>query len=350
MLDYFSDDYFSAREAFIAVAKRQGYTLKAIPLNDELSIDIAYHLPANVDKAFVTNSGTHGTEGLYGSAVQTAFLDAMPASQLPSNVGLLFIHALNPYGVANTCRVNEEGVDLNRNFINFNDGLPQNPGYKSLADALVFKGWQDLDLRSKANKRLNEAATQDRAAYLVAVFGGQYDCPEGLFYGGKTASWSNLQFHRIVNDALESIKKIAFVDLHTGYGGYGQVAVYSLSSEESEHHQRVKAWHANSAATISSPYPATGSVASALFHCFPKACLASIVIECGTMDDIRPALDALRAEHSFRAYRDFDERAQQATKVALREAFYPSAPDWRETVCERSLAILRDTLAGLVLS
>ncbi|MEJ0064575.1 MAG: DUF2817 domain-containing protein [Caulobacteraceae bacterium] len=45
------------------------------------------------------------------------------------------IHAINPYGFAWLRRVTEENIDLNRNWIDFSQPPPANPGYDELADA-----------------------------------------------------------------------------------------------------------------------------------------------------------------------------------------------------------------------
>ena len=42
------------------------------------------------------------------------------------------IHGINPYGFAWLRRVTNENIDLNRNWIDFNQPLPQNPTYDEL--------------------------------------------------------------------------------------------------------------------------------------------------------------------------------------------------------------------------
>ncbi|WP_333915115.1 DUF2817 domain-containing protein [Bradyrhizobium sp. CCBAU 11430] len=64
-------------------------------------------------------SGTHGPEGYCGAAGQLAFLQARFHEGLPSSAAVLCIYALNCYGFAWDRRVNAEGCDLNRNFIDF---------------------------------------------------------------------------------------------------------------------------------------------------------------------------------------------------------------------------------------
>jgi len=76
-------------------------------------------------------SGTHGIEGFAGSACQAGILHA--GIELPPDTGLLLVHAINPYGFAWGRRVNEDNVDLNRNFVSHGGSYPANPIYDELA-------------------------------------------------------------------------------------------------------------------------------------------------------------------------------------------------------------------------
>lgn len=71
------------------------------------------------DGLLVHQSGVHGVEGFFGSAVQTAALrgvagDAMPHLLPGPRDMVVFVHCVNPFGMAMGRRYNELGVDLNR--------------------------------------------------------------------------------------------------------------------------------------------------------------------------------------------------------------------------------------------
>ena len=76
----------------------------------------------------VTISATHGVEGFCGSGAQVDWLTLGGPEQLPAGVAALMVHAINPHGFAWLRRVTEEGVDLNRNFVDFTAPLPENAG------------------------------------------------------------------------------------------------------------------------------------------------------------------------------------------------------------------------------
>ena len=64
-------------------------------------------------------SGTHGVEGYCGSGIQIGFLKEGLFAELPDDMSVVLLHAMNPYGFSNDRRVNEDNVDLNRNFLDF---------------------------------------------------------------------------------------------------------------------------------------------------------------------------------------------------------------------------------------
>ena len=84
-------------------------------------------------------SGTHGVEGFAGSGIQTGLLREGIASKIKANVGIIMIHAINPYGFAYLRRFNEDNIDLNRNFVDHSRDHPPNDGYGQVADAIFPK-------------------------------------------------------------------------------------------------------------------------------------------------------------------------------------------------------------------
>jgi hypothetical protein len=147
MIAPLSASYADARAAFLDAAAAAGATIETFPhplrgLHDEdLAVDVA-EIAGGPDVVIVV-SGTHGVEGYAGSALQRHHLtlladDPLPASGRPT---LVFVHALNPYGFSWVRRVNEDNVDLNRNFPDWSQPLPTNDGYAELADILVPTEW-----------------------------------------------------------------------------------------------------------------------------------------------------------------------------------------------------------------
>ena len=143
----FSADYQAARASFCAEAAQAGGALARYenpnrgPDGGDLSTDVAWFGPRDAPKVLVMVSGTHGAEGFCGSGAQVDWLRRGEQTTLPADLGVLMIHAINPYGFAWLRRVTEENIDLNRNWIDFSQPAPENPGYDELAAAAVPEQW-----------------------------------------------------------------------------------------------------------------------------------------------------------------------------------------------------------------
>ena len=123
---YFSDTYHAARKKFreaasgISIAKQHAIV---IDTETDLSIDLCY-IPGDAQSKHVMLhfSATHGVEGYAGSAIQIYLLQHSIHKILSDNTDrlrphILFIHTLNPYGMAYNRRWNKANIDLNRNCI-----------------------------------------------------------------------------------------------------------------------------------------------------------------------------------------------------------------------------------------
>ena len=137
-IESFSADYGQARMKFVEAAKAQGGELQRIahpargPDGADLSMDIAWLGDRSASKVLVTFSGVHGVEGFFGSGVQTEWLRRNENRRVPQDTAALLVHAVNPYGFAWLRRTNEDNVDLNRNWIDFDRPLPANERYKEM--------------------------------------------------------------------------------------------------------------------------------------------------------------------------------------------------------------------------
>ena len=82
-------------------------------------------------------AGTHGVEGHCGSGAQVAWLQQGGPARLPPRTGALLIHAINPHGFAWGRRVNEDNIDLNRNFVDHSQPHPANADYEALREHIA---------------------------------------------------------------------------------------------------------------------------------------------------------------------------------------------------------------------
>ncbi len=175
----FSESYAEARSKFCAAAATAGGAIRSWfnpnaqgPNGEWLYLDTARFGPADATNMLVLISSTHGVEGHCGSGAQIAWLATGGAAKLPKDTGALVVHAINPYGFAWTRRVNEDNVDLNRNFLDHSAPLPENPDYDRL------------------NAVLNPAAleAEDVAAFVTAVAEFQREHGRGTFVKASSSS------------------------------------------------------------------------------------------------------------------------------------------------------------------
>ncbi len=149
LIDYFSIDYQEARKKFLEAALTTGASIESFqnphsgPQGEALYTDVATIGLKSATNIIVLGSGTHGVEGFAGSGIQTGLFREGIASALKPNVGIIMIHAINPYGFAHLRRANEDNVDLNRNFIDHTKPYPKNDGYVELADVM----WKHFEKR-----------------------------------------------------------------------------------------------------------------------------------------------------------------------------------------------------------
>ncbi len=142
--------YQTSRRRFLAAANETGadvathlHPLRGID-GEELAIDVASIGPDDAESVLLIVSGTHGVEGFTGSALQHHWLEQHAAAR-PAQLRVVLVHALNPYGFAWVRRVNEDNVDLNRNFVDWSQPPPANEDYGALAQLLVPDTWDEDD-------------------------------------------------------------------------------------------------------------------------------------------------------------------------------------------------------------
>jgi hypothetical protein len=354
-LSCFSADHVEARTKFLGAAESAGALLARYknpskgPDGEDLFLDTAWLGAEDATKVLVTISGTHGTEGFCGSGCQVDWLSNFGAP--PKGIGLLFIHALNPFGFAWLRRQTEENVDLNRNHVDFSKPLPANPGYIELADAFV---------PAALSGPLFEAADAKIAAYVevhgikamrIARSGGQYSHPNGIFFGGIGPTWSRRTMELIMHTFQMAERDLScLVDYHTGLGPYGYGEFIIDDAPGSTGDKLANGWFGDSV-TNHQLGTASGSAQQGFVADSWKAVLGHKLVS-GTLEfgcyELATTHQALREEHWHHVNGfAWDNPAMRQAKAKIRRAFYPDKDDWKEMVLFRSRQILRQAIRGL---
>jgi hypothetical protein len=351
-----SADYAQARATFRDAAAQAGGSLERIahplrgPNGGDLSTEVAWFGPRGAERVLVSLSGTHGVEGFCGSAAQIDWLRRGEAASLPAGVAVLMIHAINPHGFAWLRRVTEENVDLNRNWIDFDQPAPENPGYDELADAAVPAEWTEASQAASGARLMDYGRTHGMGALQQALSGGQYRHPQGVFYGGQAPCWARRTQEAIYREYLAQAGRIGIIDYHTGLGPYGYGEQIVSAAAGSPEFLRARAWYG---AAVTSPADGSSTSAetagdnlTAAPRVLAHAEVTGIALEFGT----RPLLEvftALRADAWLHAHGDPASPEGQAIKARMRRTFLGEDDGWKGMVAGQSLLACRQAIAGL---
>ncbi|WP_342709968.1 DUF2817 domain-containing protein [Bradyrhizobium sp. B124] len=348
----FSDSYAEARQKFLtAVPSSKPYRCSTGgPSGEALFTDVAYFGRPDAKRLLVLVSGTHGPEGYCGSAAQLAFLRARFHEELPPSTAVLCVHALNCYGFAWDRRVTAEGCDLNRNFVDFSEPLPANPGYEELAEHFV-----PADITPDGIRRAEAAVAAYRSArgelsVRVARSSGQYNRPGGLFYGGAEPTEARRTLERVATEfGVADRDQVVIVDYHTGLGryGYGELQCEQPSGLTG-YDRAVRVF----GPSVTSPDLGTSTsvVISGSQDEFWQRTLGDrhvyVALEFGTYDS-KPEL--LRNDHWLFMHRagEADSGLGREIRRATKLHYYPQGADWKEMVVWRSHQVHRQAIEAL---
>jgi hypothetical protein len=357
LADCFSATYAEAAAKFTQAARAREWALErhvhpyAIGAEGEaLSIDVAQFGGAGEASLLVLLSGVHGVEGFCGSGCQIALLqDASVAAAIAeSGAAVLFVHAVNPYGFTHLRRVNEDNVDLNRNFRDFSKPQASNPAYAAIHSIVVPDTWPPTAANDAAIDHY--VATRGVLALQAAVSSGQCEFADGLFYAGDAPSWSNGVLRDVLARHGARRAKLAWIDVHTGLGPWGHGEKIYCGPDASAMVARTRTWFG---ADVTSFYDGTSvsselagvSFRAALDAC-PDAEFTGIGLEFGT----QPAavvFQALRAEQWLANHPQTDDSLRQAIRNQMRAAFDDERDVWKAMVYGQARVALLQALRAL---
>ena len=354
----FSPNYAAARASFLAVAAERGLAVRSYPNprkgpeDEVLATDVAWLGPADARRVLVLLSATHGVEGFCGSGAQIDWIHNSEPEDLPSDIGVLIVHAINPYGFAWLRRVTEEGTDLNRNWIDFDQPLPPNEAYEEIADTIVPATLDGPDFAA-AEERLRLWRTQKgEQTFQVALNAGQYTHPNGLYYGGREPAWARRTTERIIEDhRLSAREVVGVIDYHTGLGPYGYGEPICGHCPGTSGQKLTRDWYGEDLTEpflgTSSSVPIVGLSQYGWLRLLGDR-VAFIALEFGTWPP-EVTFRALQADHWLHAHGqvNWHDVTTRSIKASLRRAFYPDEDDWREMVLSRSRQIIHQALQGL---
>jgi hypothetical protein len=344
-------NYVESRNKFNALAKELGATLVSYvhetPANElpPLSTDTAYLGSVQAPTLVVISSGTHGVEGYAGAACQYRFMQNYRERYESEHIAYLLVHAVNPWGFFHDRRVTCEGVDLNRNFAEF----PVRPvsAYGKYHDMLVsnFRPLP-LGLLNELRFLVYGLTRKRRRALQAAITCGQYEYPEGLFFGGFASTQSRQLWERILATNVQQQRRIVLLDIHTGLGKWGNGDL----QPSSKIFQEMSAWFHGDLKSMAAGQSVSAIVAGTLTSAFSRMFAVpsyAVGLEFGTKSALS-VLNAMRADHWYCQHRaDLPEQLGRRIRERMRNVFAPENPDWYQRIAQRFDQVMAQLHVGL---
>jgi len=371
----FTDDYVAARKRFVSAAHAAGAQLETYPLaahcapsGEELAIDVAWLGDRQSERVLLVTSGMHGFEGPAGSAVQSSWLENAGTGTALSGMAICLVHALNPWGFAWISRLTEDNIDLNRNFIDWSHPTPANAYYAHVRDLIRVPDVTPETLMRMGMQHRVLAERLGPAAMQVAVDFGQYEDPEGITFGGSGRAFG----HRVLQDhivpMLAHARQLGVIDLHTGVGAFGELAILPIDGADSDNalvvegwwgRGLVRNWKRSELETLieqdpklrDMPLLKTGQMKQALQRWLPRTRINGAVVEFGT--ERAGALPSLILVTLYERWLRF---VDQSSRMAPQHAFFrstakacfcPEDPGWRSFVVEQGPRLIDRAIVGM---
>jgi hypothetical protein len=292
----------------------------------------------------------HGVEGFCGSGIQVALLrdDDAYRSLAADGVAIALYHGVNPYGFSHLRRTNEDNVDVNRNFRDFTAPPARNDVYAAMHDLLVPATWPPSpENRAAVDARL---AGPGFARLQAAISDGQADRADGLFYTGREPVWSNVTLREFLGRAGRACSRLAWIDFHSGLGGWGTCEKIYSGPDEPRAIARAKRWYGADVTAVhdgTSTSAATSGIAyhAALDAC-PQAAFTGLTLEAGTRP-VGDVLQALCADQWLANHPDDGEPLRAPIQAAMRDAFYDDSVAWQAMIYGQARATVLQAVRAL---
>lgn len=350
----FSSSYAEARTAFLTACAESGAAIVSYrhplagPDGAPLYLDEARLGAPDARCVLFIASGTHGIEGFCGSGIQTYLLRTGLAQRLPAGVAVVLLHAVNPWGFAWLRRVNEDNVDINRNFLD-HSAPPENIDYDGLYDALNPRQIDDATMAAALETVRRFEKERGWEALYRALSGGQYKHARGLQYGGCEPVWTNRTLQRLWSRHGRQAEVSAYVDLHSGLGPRAVGMIFQTAPEGSTAARLAQhCWP-----DVLRSEPAAGTDAALVSGLIGPAFVAAqagaatgVVLEFGTVDSTQ-VVSAMQVDNWLHHYGERDSPTGRAIQQRMRAVFFLEDRDWKEAICQRSQEVVDAALKAL---
>ncbi|GGC95575.1 hypothetical protein GCM10007216_27920 [Thalassobacillus devorans] len=351
-LHYFPKSYEESRAAFRSHLDKikekwpeAELTSETISAGEDNTIDMIYaNARKSKDKVLFFTSGEHGIEGYAGAAVIHLFADEYLDQMDPDTTGICLIHGLNPWGMRNFRRVNENNVDLNRNQLYDEDSVPEDVNkYYEKESELFLPNGTITDLTKDKNElhaQLTKALAKEGYSAIKEAKGmGQFEFEKGVYYGGNKEEESAVFLKKMQHRLLSEYSKVIHMDWHTALGPTNEITMVASELEERDEDELKNLYGMKNIQKFT-PKKVKGDSTNH-FHKlrkeeYPDTKLFSALFEFGTFGEGKKAelreFTTIVLENRLFWEGAEKEDDRQWILDEFKAMFYPQEQEWREAV------------------
>ena len=365
--DSFRNTYEEVRAGvrdLVANLEGKGYPVEtssyAVNEADGLYID-SFYLPAEGAQTnlILLTTGVHGMEGYIGSVMLDVFFEEI-YPDLEENTGVLVVANVNPYGMKYYRRYNESNVDLNRNFILDWDSfdLSSNKDYPKVKEFLGPTGkignalWHEVGFYGSLAKT---AITDGADTVSDALLTGQYEYPQGVYYGGNGDEISTTYLKEVFAQCLDgNYENIVHIDIHSGYGPRYNMVIFNSVYETMNEKESQEAFGYDYVIAYDSEsfYATTGDTTDYFYRLADQKqtdkSLFSTCFEFGTIGDaffdtilsLKYTVD----ENQNHWHPTDNKTSAEIVRQNYMELYYPTETAWREKTVEDFITAAKGVL------
>lgn len=342
----YSETYDQMKEDLsseLQLLKAKGYHVltKKHNIVDDLNIDkITIENKKIAKNRLIFSTGLHGIEGYVGHSCLKIFFKDLLSSLCPETEIIIY-HGINPFGMKNFRRTNENNIDLNRNFSK-NNFQNTNEGFESLKEFFTPKVYKSV---KTANLSYYVALVKLIYKYGIATLKdatlrGQKVLNEGLYYSGDTIQKSTEYILSELNDKVfNDIENVVWIDLHTGYGPRYQMSIVNSRYEKTSTSDMIEKiqYPLILGMNVEDFYEIDGDMLEMTYDIHrnskAKCDLFATCFEFGTIgDSTNNSITSLKAmvfeNNSY--FRDQKPKYNKYARNLIKEQFLPSAQKWRK--------------------
>jgi predicted deacylase len=364
--EYFPKNYVESRQRFLldsqkipSIGETGSWKIHS-KIDPDLTVDYAFYPPLKSPKTLaVLISGIHGSETYTASAILNLFMEEILPGVNRDHLGILVVHAMNPYGFKYHQRCTENQVNLNRNFSVSGEIFKiKNPASASMHDRFhsrtpvsSLQGKLLQNLRRENGKIYFGDTSVDQITKAIAP--GQFEHPEHVEYGGKETEPQTKALIALINRLMPQYQDVIGLDLHTGLGHRGRLHLLTdggktLNKElfnqilKPEQDKEFYEFTPPETEGFYQVHGATNNMFGELTQAHQRVC--AITLEFGTLghslDQQVQDMNSFMTEHQGHIFGYANEEIKKQVRDANFERSYPNDEKWRTDVLKAAEGFL----------